>query len=153
MSRTLNSGKDGAMYFLTGGAALIRSGIVCLFRTDSAADNESSLPRTAAEARNCVTNSRNFTGAGLGKHRVRLADLNHSIVDPLRRAHRHREPALSPNERRALNENQGRRRMTALLPCAVWGPKRPGGPSQSAGKFPLDTLNEEQKLESFASSK
>src|SRR3989441_5886619 len=147
----LEFGKDGAMYFLTGGRGT-QSGLYRVTYTEPipAAGNEKFPSANAAEARTLRHQLEKFHGQQDSKA-IEFAwpHLNHSDrwIRYAARIAIESQP-VSEWKDRALNETKTQGALAALLALARLGAKETQAELLKAlGKFPLDTLNEEQKLE------
>jgi len=147
----LEFGKDGAMYFLTGGRGT-QSGLyhVTYAEPIPAAGNEKFPSADAAEARKLRQQLERFHGHQDSKAtEFAWPYLNHSDrwIRYAARIAIESQP-VSDWKDRALNETKTEGALAALLALARLGDKETQAELLKAlGKFPLDTLNEEQKLE------
>ncbi len=147
----LEFGKDGAMYFLTGGRGT-QSGLYRVTYTEPipAAGNEKFPSADAAETRKLRHQLESFHGKQ-DSAAIEFAwpQLNHPDrwIRYAARIAIESQP-VSAWKDRALNETKTEGALTALLALARLGAKELQADLLKAlGKFPLDTLNEEQKLE------
>src|SRR5438093_234954 len=147
----LEFGEDGAMYFLAGGRGT-QSGLyrVTYAEPIPAAGKEQFPSADAAEARKLRHQLEKFHGQEDSKA-IEFAwpHLNHSDrwIRYAARIAIERQP-VSAWKDRALNETKTEGALTAFLALARLGAKETQTDLLKAlGKFPLDTLDEEEKLE------
>lgn len=147
----LEFGKDGAMYFLTGGRGT-QSGLYRVTYPEPipAAGNEKFPSADAAEARKLRRQLEKFHGLqDSGAIEFAWPHLNHPDrwIRYAARIALESQPVPAWKDR-ALNETKPEAALTALLALARLGSKETQADLLRAlGRFPLDTLNEEQKLE------
>jgi putative heme-binding domain-containing protein len=147
----LEFGKDGAMYFLTGGRGT-QSGLYRVGYTKPipAAGNEKFPSADAVEARKLRRELEKFHGKqdpkAVGFAWPHLKNPDRWIRHAARIAIE--SQPVSEWKERALNESNVNAGLTAFLALARLGGKETQPELLKAlGKWPLDTLNEEQKLE------